>query len=275
MQSDSRLSLDSVPDHRVDLETAKRYVVSVINGLLDRGWYADAFGYACAREGKVDGYAGPDVEAYARVIGGPDVWPPGLGVDEWDLTGLLRAIRFYHRDVAAPLRYLDHTAYGCGRHPRSFDGELGRARFRDAINEVLGRLEPRMQITSAGIIVTAVPPGLSELLNVEQTGTASDRYRTAIAAATSKFQGATFPADQKDAVRDLADLLELLRPDARRLFGRPDEAALFNIANNFAIRHGNLQQRADYETSVWMPWIFYWYLAAVHAIVAALDHENT
>ena len=75
-------------------------------------------------------------------------------------------------------------------------------------------------------------------------------------------------------MRDLADLLELLRPDAHRLFSRPDEAALFNIANNFAIRHGNASQRADYDSSVWMPWIFYWYLAAAHAIVTALDLED-
>ena len=135
----SRLSLELIPEHRVDLETAKRYIVSVINGLLDRGYYAEAFGYSCAREGRVDGYAGTDVEAYASVVGGPDVWPPGRRVDESDLASLLRAIRFYYRDVAVPVRYLDHTSYGCGMHPRESDGDAGKARFRDAVNEVLGR----------------------------------------------------------------------------------------------------------------------------------------
>ena len=207
-------------------------------------------------------------------MGGPDVWPPGAHAANWDLPALLRALKFYFRMAAAPARYTDHSSYGCGMHPREFDADRGRSEFRSNVNEVLARMEPRLEMTPEGEMITVVPPGLSPILGIEVTGTISGRYQIAIGAAVAKFQAAGSPADQKDAVRDLADLLEELRPDARRLFGRPDEGALFDIANNFAIRHRNSRQRADYDTSVWMPWIFYWYLAAVHAIVAALDREG-
>ena len=84
---------------------------------------------------------------------------------------------------------------------------------------------------------------------------------------------ATNPADQKDAVRDLADLLEELRPDIQRILSNQDEADLFTIANRFAIRHRNPQQQTGYDPSVWMPWIFYWYLAAIYAVLFALDRS--
>ena len=202
-----------VAEHSVDLDVAKRYVLSVLNGLLDRGYYAEAFGYACAREGRVDGYAGSDVEAYARVVGGPEVWPPGTYVAGWDLSGLVRALRFYYQEVAEPTPYVDHSAYGCGMHPRESDGELGRARFRAKINEVLTRLDPRMQSTPAGEVVAVIPAGLAHLLQVSPAGTVGDQYAAAIGAATSKFIRAASASDQKDAVRDLADLLERLRPE--------------------------------------------------------------
>jgi hypothetical protein len=266
--------IGDVGGHTVDLDTAKRYVLSVLNGLLDRGYYADAFGYTCAREGRVFGYAGADLEAYARVLGGPHVWPPGDEIDNWELGDLVRVVQFYYRDVAEPTRYRDHTAYGCGLHPNEFSPDAGRAEFRGRMNEVLRRLEPSLELAELGDIHPVISLGLSSILGYVPTGNAAARYAALIGSATSKFARATSAAEQKDAVRDLADLLEELRPDARRLFGRPDEAALFNIANNFAIRHRNLMQRVEYEQSVWMPWIFYWYLASVHAIVAALEREN-
>jgi hypothetical protein len=33
-----------------------------------------------------------------------------------------------------------------------------------------------------------------------------------------------------------------------------DEKALFNVANGFAIRHNNRDQRGDYDRVTWLPW---------------------
>jgi hypothetical protein len=50
------------------------------------------------------------------------------------------------------------------------------------------------------------------------------------------------PDDRKEAIRTLADVFEYLRPKLREVISSKDEADLFNIANNFAIRHHNPQQ---------------------------------
>lgn len=61
---------------------------------------------------------------------------------------------------------------------------------------------------------------------------------------------------QQRAVRDLADALERLRQDVKAELLPADERALYDIANNFAIRHLNRQQRVDYNRSTWLRWMF-------------------
>ena len=43
---------------------------------------------------------------------------------------------------------------------------------------------------------------------------------------------------------------------------RKDEGVLFDIANNFAIRHRRDDQRADYDPA-FLDWVFWWYLATI------------
>jgi len=49
-----------------------------------------------------------------------------------------------------------------------------------------------------------------------------------------------------------------------------DEQDLFNIVNNFGIRHHNPQQKVHYNTVVWYSWMFYFFLATIHAAVRLL-----
>jgi hypothetical protein len=69
----------------------------------------------------------------------------------------------------------------------------------------------------------------------------------------------------------LADVLEYLRPKIKRVISSKDEGDLFNIANNFGIRHHNDKQKTDYEQSVWLSWMFHFYLATLHMLTRRLD----
>jgi hypothetical protein len=41
-----------------------------------------------------------------------------------------------------------------------------------------------------------------------------------------------------------------------------DSGALFDIANNFDLRHRRADQRTDYDPA-FLDWIFWWYLATI------------
>ncbi len=55
-----------------------------------------------------------------------------------------------------------------------------------------------------------------------------------------------------------------------------DEGALFDIANNFDLRHRNANQRSDYDP-LFLEWVFSWYLGTITLVasLAARSSEST
>jgi len=80
--------------------------------------------------------------------------------------------------------------------------------------------------------------------------------------------------DRKDSIRDLADVLEFLRSQLKSVITKNDENDLFNIANNFGIRHHNDLQKIDYDKAIWYSWMFYYYLATIHASVRLIKKNE-
>ena len=78
--------------------------------------------------------------------------------------------------------------------------------------------------------------------------------------------------EKREAIRELADVFEWLKKTkglATVLDGK-DESAIFDLANNFGIRHHNPNQKANYDRAIWYSWIFHFYLATYHAAVRLL-----
>ena len=46
-----------------------------------------------------------------------------------------------------------------------------------------------------------------------------------------------------------------------------DENRLFEIANQFGIRHHNPEQKTDFDKNIWLEWIFFSYLNSINTIV--------
>jgi hypothetical protein len=50
-----------------------------------------------------------------------------------------------------------------------------------------------------------------------------------------------------------------------------DDGDLFNIANNFGIRHHRIDQKTGYDQQIWIEWMFYYFLATINSVVKLLD----
>ncbi len=68
-------------------------------------------------------------------------------------------------------------------------------------------------------------------------------------------------------MKELVAVLEFLRPKVKKVLVKADENDLFNLANNFGIRHHNEKQKTDYEQEIWLNWMFYYYLATIDAVI--------
>jgi len=152
-------------------------------------------------------------------------------------------------------------------HWTTFSRRAGQNHFREKVNSVLSHYEKRFELSTEGEVLSKPDHGFEGIF-VAKLPSNDQGVIGRVRAATVKFRrhGSSLD-DRRQAVRDLADVLEFLRPKMQSAITSKDEGGLFNIANNFGIRHHNEKQKTGYETAIWLSWMFYFYLATIHVIL--------
>lgn len=188
---------------------------------------------------------------------------------------LFDVIEFLFDHVSKPVERHYHDYSNCGWHCSTFDRAAGRTEFREKINELLEPFENGYELSEAGEVLALAQPGLAPLHQAPLPTTDADNVGARVEVAQTKFRRhRSTLTDRRDAIRDLADVLEFLRPQLDRVLTNKDDAALFTIANNFAIRHHNDKQQGTYDKAIWYSWIFYFYLATIHAAVRLIEKQK-
>jgi hypothetical protein len=243
----------------LSLDELKRLVGNVWEELSRGDYMQEAFGYDCVDAGIVEGYLGADPGAhFLRALHRENVWPWQEHIGSWDEDTLLDMVEAMHDLVAQPVDGFHHTFSNCGFHASSFNRPAGRARYRAEMNEVLGRWQTPYEVNDDGELVLAAPAEFAPLLAAQLPSSADPgSVKEKVENAVARFRArGTSMEERRVAVRDLADVLEALRSVAKGHMTRKDESELFNIANNFHIRHNNDAQLRDYDV-IWLTWIFY------------------
>jgi hypothetical protein len=239
------------------------------------GYLVEAFGFECVDAGFEPGFAGSNVDAYAKVaLQSTSIWPVAEKYQTWDEDDIFTLIEFLYDHVSKPLKREMHSWNGCGYHYSNFNKDLGREEYRERLNVVLAQYGEGWELQYNGEILSVPPAGMQTLIGAPLP--TSDRTtRQKVEEATHKFRrhGASI-TDRQDAVRDLADVLEWLRPQIKAALLKEDEQELFNIANNFGIRHMNQRQRLQYDKAVWLSWMFYHYLNTIYAFLHILKRQG-
>ena len=173
-------------------------------------------------------------------------------------------IEFLYDCVSEPIyRYDEWSNHGDSYD--TFDRETGKQEFRDRINQLLCDYREGYELSEKGEILESPEQGLEDLVLENLPPYDPKNVEPRVESAIHKFRRSRSSLDEKrDAIRDLADVLEFLRPQIKALISS-DESDLFQIANKFGIRHHNDEQKQDYDKAIWYNWMFYYYLATIHA----------
>jgi len=243
---------------------------------LGKYYFQQAFGYICVDAGEVPGSLGSEIEAQMfRKLRKPNLWPIDekyLGYSEDDLFDV---IEFLYDYVSKPVKGDFHSWNDCGWHYYEFNKEDGCQEYQTAINDLLKDYDGGFELTLQGEILTLAEPGLQDLFDENLPAYDPPNVEDRVQSAIQKFRRyRSSNEDRKDAIRDLADVLEFLRPKAQEVISKKDEGDLFTIANGFGIRHHNATQRTDYDPAIWYPWMFYYYLATINACLRLIKNIN-
>lgn len=153
--------------------------------------------------------------------------------------------------------------------------EEKHAEFRQRLNPDLALFAPPMEMTTSGLIVERGPDELHALVAEpvpdDIPAPLADPLRHAIE--QYRRRGAT-EQDKRTAVLHLAGVLEPLRGDIDEYLMPKDERDLFEIVNRFSIRHNKPNQQRNYDTEIWLDWMFYVNVATARALISVLDRQE-
>jgi len=250
-----------------DLKNINTLFVRLYQQLAEEGYTHEYLGFWCVDMQDVKGKLS-DIEFTVHMtLRKPDLWPihdKATGYKEDDLFDM---IEFLFEHVSKPLTGNMHTYNQCGMHWETFDKVAGQLEFLKRINELLELYEHRFELSPDGLILRKASSGFEQLLDAP-VPTDDKTINARLKAAVNEYRrhGASIDV-RRHAVSDLAGVLEALRPKMTDAITSNDEKDLFNIANNFMIRHHNDKQKTDYDASLWLSWMFYVYLSTIHLIL--------
>lgn len=191
-------------------------------------------------------------------------WP--LHYEDWDSDAFYDLIEAVHDLVARPRHRDRHNLPNCGWHYSDFARSPGQVLYRWDVDQLFDLHGVGWRLAAGGEdkgrLVRAAGDDRDEL--VEQALQAPNPGdREAVRHAIALFRNRAADRENKrSAVLALQRVLENRRSLIKTELMSKDEGALFQIANEFDLRHSGQRQRTDYEDA-YLDWIFWWYLATV------------
>lgn len=159
----------------------------------------------------------------------------------------------------------------------SYDETAGKEEFRSAANSILADLGEGFELGEDGQVRANVTGGLEHIVGVQIVPFDEANVDCKVRLAIEKWRKRHLTLqDKKESIQLLADVFEWLKKakHLEKVLSNKDESDLFNIANNFAIRHHQPTQKGNYNQSIWYSWIFHFYLATYHAAIRLLVKQQ-
>ena len=254
-----------IPSQLIDLETLKEMFLVIYKKLRADRYFVEYFGEYWDNY-DFPGKLGNDISGQMFLkLKKKNLYPIEKNLATYSEDNLFDVIEFLY----------DHCSkvnYG-NNNNNYYDDTEGKKHFRNSFNEILGEYKNGFEISEKGEILNLADNGLSILLEAN-TPINDENTKNKIEHAILKFRKSKSTLeDRKEAIRELADVLEFLKPEITKRLNHKDEKDLFNIANNFGIRHHNKDQQTNYDKPIWYSWIFYFFLATIHAILRLKDKK--
>ena len=256
------------------LDDLKELFQRVYENLSEAGYFDEDFGFWCVDADHIPGkVTDVKLEIFLK-IRKKNLWPIPEFIERYSEDDFFDIIEFLYRHVSKPIDGNYHGWNNCGMHWETFNKAEGQKEFKEKINEILGMYRGEYELSEKGEILAKPDIGFEKIFEADIPSTeksVTERIDSAIR--HYRRHGSTLD-NRRQAVRDLADVLEYLRPKAKSILTKQDEKDLFNLANNFGIRHHNEKQKTNYDIALWLSWMFYYYLATIHVLLRKIEHEK-
>lgn len=175
--------------------------------------------------------------------------------------------RLYLRDETG-FNYTDYDGY---------DQNAAQYEYRKYINNILHDYKDGYILTKEGEILSKGGKELSLIFDANIVNYDFENVDSIVEKAIKKWRNRSLSIDErKEAIVLMTNVFEWLKKQNKlqNVLNKKDNSVLFNIANNFSLRHHNPDQVQNYDKDIWYSWIFHFYLATYHAVIRLIKKDD-
>lgn len=261
-------------DSALEMPVLVREFVALIGELDNAGYLENRFGKDCVDDPRDDTVH----TLIYQELGVEGVWPLDIDRLTDDIDLFYDIVELLHDQVARPNTRFDHDYAECGWHHGKFDIGAGRIVYRWRVNKLFESSPLGLRLAEdgddVGRLVTVTDEArtaLAQSVAARSDGESADQVRHALAL----FRERGSDRNQKrSAVAALALVLEERRHGVLAdALAKSDRGALFDLANNFHVRHQDAKQKRDYD-DFYLDWIFWVYLSTIELTNQVLEAQR-
>lgn len=240
----------------------------LIESCNTRDYLQQAFGYHCVDRGRIPGIHGTSFSEYVLLHTGIEIPDPiEDNLDSIDDIEVLTLHEVLYDLVAEGTHGDYHSWSNCGWHYNRFARVKAPAYVLEYANKYLPYFETGYLLKDDGEIELILDERTAPLLAERLPSSAGDAAQDQVDHAVQVFRrGTSSWRERRSAVKELADVLEPLRGEIGQLLTSQDESDMFNLLNNFSIRHQKDGQKNEYDRPIFLTWLFYIQLSTIHAM---------
>ncbi|SDO14773.1 hypothetical protein SAMN04487897_1092 [Paenibacillus sp. yr247] len=254
-----------IEKEKLSLKELSTVFVVIVNELTKKDYFKEFFGYEDNFGRTVEGSMGNTFENYSLAVLGRRISDPFYNLKpNYTEVDLFDAIELLHDNVTLKT-IVDE--FGLGPAFAEFNITESQSVYRSKINKHLARYGSGWELLEDGTIRELVQEEFRGLVDSPiQYGEEENVDKRIRRAAKSFLKYGASELDKKAALIEIGGALEYIRTELEE-FNKKATSDIFNLLNNYDLRHNNKLKHADYDVGIYYPWMFYTFLSTYNAFV--------
>ena len=252
----------------INVDDLKRYWLEIYKYFQEKGYFKLAETGVRQANHIYEPQFAPSPEQYFLLhLGKKGMWPIEENLSKYTLEDIFTVIEMYYNKIAN-CKWAENED---GEYDWIIETQQPRSEYSQYVNNILKLYKEGYYLElEHGFIMSTPNEALRNQLEGKHTEIPDEIYERLKSACNDFYRFNSTEEGKRKAIASLADILEQIRQELQDVLNseygidkKKHDACIFNIVNNFYIRHDNKNQKKSYSQEIWYDWMMQYYTSTI------------